>query len=117
MYIQPLNSNNNVAFGLKVTVDKRILKSANEQNTNIINTLMRELRGIRKDTNVRFDAVQDSNGNIINVSHIEDGDKLPSLYKENKPLVVDDFIRFLKEKREWYETRFLKDRAVEDAFG
>ncbi|MBO6087058.1 hypothetical protein J6P92_01760 [bacterium] len=117
MYIQPLNSSNSVAFGLKVTVDKRILKSTNEKNSNVINNLVHELSGIRKDTNVRFDAVQDSNGNIVNVSHIEDGDKLPSLYKENKPLVVDDFIRFLDEKREWYETRFLNDRAVEDAFG
>ena len=117
MYIQPLNNSNSVAFGLKVTVDKRILKSANEQNTNIINTLMRELRDIRTDANVRFSAVQDSNGKIVNVSHIENDDKLPSLYKEDKPLVIDDFIRFLNEKREWYETRFLNDRAVEDAFG
>ena len=117
MYIQPLNSGTGVPFGLNVKIDKKILKSATQQEIDKIKGIKRDLVNIKNDANVQFNAVQDSHGRIVNVSHTEDGGKLPSLYEKDQSFRMDDFIGFLEENRQWYEIRFFGDRDVHDAFG
>ena len=117
MYIQPISKSDNVNFGLKVSIDKKILNQAKKEELGIINNLKRELSNIRMDGEVLFEAVQDAEGKIVNIAHKESNIPLPKMYKKNQSFSVGDFIDFLNRKRDWYENRFHIERDVEAAFG
>ena len=117
MNIHPISKADNVNFGLKVSIDNKILKLAKKEEIGIIANLKRDLQNIRMDGEVMFEAVQDSDGRIVNVVHKESNVPLPSMYWKNRKLSLKDFIDFLNKQRDWYENRFYIERDIEAAFG
>ena len=117
MYIQPINNINNVNFGLKVSYSPSLLRGATNEECTAVRELVQSLRGNRMEAVVHFGEVFDSQGKIVNVSHIEGDMSLPSMYKKNQPYVISDFINFLRQQIDSYERRFMIEREAEDAFG
>ena len=116
MDIKPVS---NVSFGLNVKIDPKILKQATKTEYDVLMDIQRDLRGVRLDEDVFFKAIEGPNKNIVNVAHTEGDVPLPRLYSyDNKQsFKMDDFIKYLREKLDWYELRFQADRALEEGFG
>ena len=116
MDIKPIS---NVSFGLNVKIDPKILKKATKTEYDEIIELQRDLRGVRLDEDVFFRAVEGPNRDVVNVAHMEGDLPLPRLYPygDKHPFTIGDFIKYLREKLDWYELRFQGDRALEEGLG